>query len=81
MYAWEIFAVHLQRKLSFYSNLKEKQLLEKFQVDSAGTGGWHSGSFADSRMRKAALERGIVIESIARKITLNDFNKFELWKK
>ncbi len=62
----------------FLFKLKEKKLLDKFEVDSAGTGAWHAGNPADSRMRKAALERGIKIKSIARQITLEDFNKFDL---
>ena len=62
----------------FLFKLRQKKLLDKFEVDSAGTGGWHAGNLADSRMRKAALERGIRIESIARQITLEDFSKFDL---
>ncbi len=62
----------------FLYRIKEKKLLDKFEVDSAGTGGWHAGNLADSRMRKAALERGITIESRARQITLEDLNKFDL---
>jgi len=62
----------------FLFKLKEKQLLDKFQVDSAGTGGWHAGNLADSRMRRSALNRGVIIESLARQITLNDFHKFDL---
>ena len=62
----------------FLLKLKEKQMLDKFQVDSAGTGGWHAGSFADSRMRKFASKRGIIIESVARQIALDDFNRFDL---
>ena len=62
----------------FLFQLKEKRLLDKFQVDSAGTGGWHAGSLADSRMRRSALNRGVSIESVARQITLNDFHKFDL---
>ena len=62
----------------FLFKLREKQLLDQFQVDSAGTGGWHVGRLADSRMRKAALKRGVIIESVARQITLDDFNKFDL---
>ncbi len=50
----------------------------KYFVDSAGTGGWHIGRLADSRMRKAALERGVVMESRARQIGLNDFMNFDL---
>ncbi len=62
----------------FLFKLSEKNLLDSFQVDSAGTGGWHSGSSADSRMRKAAAERGVDIKSIARQINLEDFEKFDL---
>ena len=62
----------------FLFKLKEKHLLDKFQVDSAGTGGWHAGNLADSRMRRSALNRGVIIESLARQITLNDFHKFDL---
>ena len=51
---------------------------DKFIVDSAGTGGWHVGNKADSRMRKAALKRGIDIKSLARQITMNDFELFDL---
>ncbi len=62
----------------FISKLREKQLLDGFEIDSAGTGGWHVGNLADSRMRQAALGRGISIESRARQITLEDLKKFDL---
>ncbi len=58
--------------------LKEEGLLESFEIDSAGTGAWHAGNRADSRMRKAAIKRGIDIKSISRQITLEDFEKFDL---
>ena len=50
----------------------------RFRVDSAGTGGWHIGNKADSRMREAANKRGIEIKSIARQINLQDFQIFDL---
>ena len=62
----------------FLSQIKSQGLEEQFVVDSAGTGAWHSGNKADSRMRKAALSRGINIKSRARKITINDLEKFDL---
>ncbi|AAQ00791.1 MULTISPECIES: low molecular weight protein-tyrosine-phosphatase [Prochlorococcus] len=62
----------------FLHHLREIDLINEFIVDSAGTGGWHVGKKADSRMRSAALSRGIVIESRARQISLNDFNNFDL---
>ncbi len=62
----------------FLFQLRKQELLDRFEADSAGTGGWHVGRLADSRMRKAALERGIIIESRARQIILEDFEKFDL---
>ncbi|WP_269621927.1 low molecular weight protein-tyrosine-phosphatase [Prochlorococcus marinus] len=58
--------------------LKKYQLNNYCEVDSAGTGAWHVGKKSDSRMRSAALSRGIIIESRARQITLDDFNAFDL---
>ena len=62
----------------FLFKLREKKLLDKFEVDSAGTGGWHIGKMADSRMIEAASNRGVLIKSRARQISLNDFNYFDL---
>jgi protein-tyrosine phosphatase len=50
----------------------------KFRVDSAGTIGYHSGGMADRRMRSAALERGYILESRARRIEPADFDRFDL---
>ena len=60
----------------FYA--QEIGLDEEFIVDSAGTGGWHVGKKADSRMMKAAFKRGIEITSYSRQINLEDFDKFDL---
>ena len=62
----------------FLNLLKQKGLEDQFLVDSAGTGGWHVGHKADERMRNAALKRGINFESLARQITLNDLESFDL---
>ena len=58
--------------------MEKYQLTRHFEVDSAGTGGWHIGKEADSRMRAAALNRGITIASKARQRSLEDFNDFDL---
>ena len=50
----------------------------EFQVDSAGTIGYHSGQMADHRMRAAASERGYSLESRARRICHEDFDRFDL---
>ena len=38
----------------FLSQLQQAGLAHAFEVDSAGTGGWHVGHPADARMRAAA---------------------------
>lgn len=55
------------------------QLSDEFECDSAGTGGWHIGDKADTRMRKHALLRNYNLTSIARQFdATNDFDKFNL---
>ena len=60
----------------FISLLERKGLNDGFIVDSAGTGSWHIGKKADSRMRIAAERRDINILSRARQITRKDFEEF-----
>ena len=49
-----------------------------WQVDSAGTGGYHIGSKPDARSIKVAKEHGIDISGqAARKFTVADFDKFD----
>ena len=60
----------------FINLLEKKGLSDGFIVDSAGTGCWHIGKKADSRMRIAAERRDINILSRARQITSEDFGKF-----
>ncbi|MEG1607547.1 MAG: low molecular weight protein-tyrosine-phosphatase [Mucinivorans sp.] len=55
------------------SLLEQRGLTCRFEVDSAGTFGGHQGQRADARMRKAALARGYYLESLSRKITMDDF--------
>ena len=61
----------------FLHYINKKELKDYYSADSAGTGGWHVGNKADPRMRNTALKRGIFIESIARKIELQDFQRFD----
>lgn len=48
-----------------------------FLLDSAGTGAWHVGEGADSRMIKHAKERGYELESVSRQIKPDDFDEFD----
>ncbi len=60
----------------FISLIEKKGLTDCFIVDSAGTGSWHIGKKADSRMRIAAERRDMNILSRARQITNKDFDEF-----
>jgi len=60
----------------FIKLIENKELTDGFFVDSAGTGSWHIGKKADSRMRIAAARRDINILSKARQITIKDFDEF-----
>lgn len=58
--------------------VEEAQLDDDIECDSAGTLGYHAGSKADSRMRRAASKRGYDLQSRSRKIEPEDFNRFDL---
>lgn len=61
----------------FLHQLAAEGLEDQFVVDSAGTGGWHVGKPADSRMRAAASRRGIHLPSRARQLELADLTSFD----
>ena len=56
----------------FRYHVQARGLDHAFAIDSAGTGGWHAGEAADARMRSAAQQRGVRIDSRARKISSSD---------
>ena len=60
----------------FISLIEKKGLTDGFIVDSAGTGSWHIGKKADTRMRIAAERRDINILSRARQISSKDLDNF-----
>lgn len=51
---------------------------DEFEIDSAGTIGYHAGERADSRMRAAASGRGYSLDSRARRVEYSDFDEFDL---
>ncbi len=62
--------IHLARK---------RGVLERFDVDSCGTGRWHVGNPPDHRAVAVAFRRGIQLPSIARQLDpKTDFKRFEL---
>jgi protein-tyrosine phosphatase len=58
--------------------LLEAGLDSRVEVDSAGTGAWHVGDAADRRAQAAARLRGIDLQSIARQVTREDLDSFDL---
>lgn len=50
-----------------------------WQVDSAGTGGWHVGALPDSRSIQVAKKNGIdITDQRARKFQTSDLDQFDL---
>lgn len=50
----------------------------RFEIDSAGTGGWHVGELPDPRMRSVAEKHGVTLTSRARQVHREDFRRFDL---
>ena len=58
--------------------LQSKLPADKFVVDSAGTGDWHTGQCSDHRSILAAKNRGVDISmQKARQIRKSDFKDFD----
>ena len=52
---------------------------DSFDVDSAGTGGWHAGAAPDERSIDVAARNGVSLEGQrARKVRFEDFLEFDL---
>ena len=63
---------------AFRAAAKEAGLLEKMQIDSAGTIGYHAGSPPDPRAQETARKNGVDISGQrARKVEPEDFEKFD----
>ena len=53
-------------------------VLDEFQIDSAGTGGWHAGDPPDERMQRSAQRNGVELGGAARQVRASDFTEFDL---
>lgn len=61
----------------FLHMAQERGVLDRFEVDSAGTGGWHAGNPPDSRALEVANRNGVKLVSRARQIRApEDFDRF-----
>ena len=50
---------------------------EGFEIDSAGTEGYHAGERADRRSRAEASRRGVELTSTSRRFERSDFARFD----
>jgi protein-tyrosine phosphatase len=55
----------------------EAGLTASFEIDSAGTAGYHSGEAPDRRARAAGKRAGIVVDGAARQFLPGDFARFD----
>jgi protein-tyrosine phosphatase len=62
----------------FRQMVADAGLEERIEIDSAGTHSYHVGRPADERMRQAAASRGYQLDSIARRLVVEDFERFDL---
>lgn len=62
----------------FRQMVTDAGLEERIEIDSAGTHSYHVGHPADERMRNVARGRGYELDSIARKLVVEDFDRFDL---
>lgn len=62
----------------FRAFVAERGLGAQVEVDSAGTGVWHAGELPDPRSRQAAAKRGYRLDSRARQVEADDFQRFDL---
>jgi protein-tyrosine phosphatase len=63
---------------AFREAVENAGLSDQFEIDSAGTIGYHSGSAPDKRARETAKRNGIDISrQKSRKVEANDFERFD----
>lgn len=63
----------------FSAEAEKAGMSDRYEIDSAGTGGWHQGEPPDARATAAAAERGVDIAHLrARQVKTRDFDYFDL---
>ncbi len=62
----------------FRRQAEDAGLGDRFEVDSAGTHGYHEGDAADPRTRRVGQRHGVKVTSRAREVEARDFDRFDL---
>ncbi len=60
------------------SIIENRNSQSDWEIDSAGTGGYHIGELPDRRMRLHARNRGIELSHRCRQVSLEDFSHFDI---
>lgn len=60
----------------FRALVSEAGLEDRFDIDSAGTSGWHVGEPPDARTAAVARRRGVEVTGTSRKVKHNDLESF-----
>lgn len=62
----------------FQDLVRDRDMADRFDIDSCGTGGWHAGSGADPRTVQIAAFHGLTFEHEARQLDpRRDFDRFD----
>lgn len=61
----------------FRAQVRAAGLDDRFEVDSAGTSGYHDGESPDSRAVEVARRRGIRLDGTSRRVTVEDLRRFD----
>lgn len=62
----------------FQQLVEQRGLQSQYTVASAGTGNWHVGDPADSRMIVTARQHGIELQGRAQQVSRQDFDLFDM---
>ncbi|MEM7041127.1 MAG: low molecular weight protein-tyrosine-phosphatase [Bacteroidota bacterium] len=61
-----------------FEDLVEKEgVADRFEIDSAGTSGYHVGELPDARGRRVCSENGITLQSRSRQFVKQDLSDFD----
>lgn len=63
---------------AFRQAAEQAGLADRYQADSAGTAGWHTGEEPDPRMRQTAAVHGLNYTGRARQVSERDFHEYDL---
>ena len=61
----------------FQQLVKDRNLIQCFELDSAGTGAYHSGSSPDQRALATCQSKGIILSHKARQVNRKDFEVYD----